>query len=187
VGRRRNPWEDAEIARGLVGLAQRARGLRLALGLTLEETAERSDLDVRHVQLIEAGTGNPTLATLMRLARGLEVDVDVLVVERRTASHDRVSERTVAYQTRRSEEWAESDAVVAMRVKSLRLARDWAQAELASRAGLSQGAIQAIEARTKSPTLRTLDAIAQAFGLTPDALLRPEREVRMPKARAGRS
>jgi transcriptional regulator with XRE-family HTH domain len=51
---------------------------------------------------------------------------------------------------------------------------------------VSQGAVQAVEARTKSPTLRTLDALAAAFGLAPHELLAPAPKARMPRARAGR-
>lgn len=60
------------------------------------------------------------------------------------------------------------------------------QHDLAAQAAVSQGAVQAVEARTKSPTLRTLDALAAAFGLAPHELLAPAPKARMPRARAGR-
>jgi ribosome-binding protein aMBF1 (putative translation factor) len=69
VPARRSPWKEPSLARSLLGLAERARALRLARGWTLEEAAERADVDVRHVQLLETGTANPTTATLLRLAR----------------------------------------------------------------------------------------------------------------------
>jgi transcriptional regulator with XRE-family HTH domain len=47
------------------------RELRRAADLTQEQLAARAKLDGKHVQAIEAGEGNPTLATLLALARGL--------------------------------------------------------------------------------------------------------------------
>jgi transcriptional regulator with XRE-family HTH domain len=192
VSARRSPWGEPSIARSLFGLGERARSLRLARGWTLEEAAERADVDVRHVQLIETGNANPTAATLLRVARGYGVAVGALVDDptpaRGEARSDPRSEardepvRRVSPSMRA----AASDDTLAQRVKSMRLARDWSQAELAIHAGISQGAVQAIEARAKSPTLRTLDAIAAAFGSTPYALLAPAPKARMPRARAGR-
>lgn len=186
----RNPRDDKQIAEGLKRLASLCRKLRLSQGLTLEEAAERSDIDVRHVQLIEAGTGNPTVATLVRVARGLGVGLDVLMGGKADGRATGVSEAMSTYRGEKAstrEINAESDAIVAARVKSMRLAQDWSQAELAARSGLSQGAIQAVEARTKSPTLRTLDAIAKALGITTAALLGPVQTLRKSRARAGRS
>ena len=51
-------------------LGLRVRALREANGWTLEKAAERSDLDLKHLQKIEAGMLNVTLVTLVRLAVG---------------------------------------------------------------------------------------------------------------------
>ncbi len=51
-------------------LGARVRALRHAAEWTLEEAAERSDVDWKHLQKIEAGTLNVTLVTLVRLAVG---------------------------------------------------------------------------------------------------------------------
>lgn len=51
-------------------LGARVRALRHAADWTLEEAAERSDIDWKHLQKIEAGTLNVTLVTLVRLAVG---------------------------------------------------------------------------------------------------------------------
>ena len=150
------------------------------------------DLDVRHVQLIESGNANPTVATLLRLARGLGVTLEALLERSSLAVQDvraaalsdpnmTLTEVVEAYKP-----VMEIDALIAVRVKSLRLERDWSQSELAQRAGISQGAIQGIEARSKSPTLRTVDAIATAFSIPPHELLAPPARTTMPKARAGR-
>jgi transcriptional regulator with XRE-family HTH domain len=187
VPSRRDPREDPTIARSLATLAEVTRALRLARGWTLEEAAERADVDFRHVQLLERGTANPTTATLLRVARGFGVPVEALF--RPGASAEATLELRDAparARPRKAAPIASSDEALAHRVKSLRLARDWSQHDLAAQAGVSQGAVQAVEARTKSPTLRTLDALAAAFGLAPHELLAPAPKARMPRARAGR-
>jgi transcriptional regulator with XRE-family HTH domain len=183
VSTRRNHWDDPAIAQRLGALAAMVRRLRLAHGWTLEEAAERADVDVRHVQLLETGSANPTAATLLRVARGFGVGLDALFGSVKAPV---LREGTSTYRVTKDAPTASSDETLALRVRSLRLARDWSQAELAAQAGVSQGAVQGIEARTKSPTLRTLDALAAAFELAPHALLAPAPKVRMPRARAGR-
>lgn len=192
---RRNPRKEPALTRGLLDLAARARTLRLARGWTLEEAAERADLDVRHLQILEAGTGNPTALTLLRLARGYSVAVGALFDEgsadprarspRKATLGDVLADVPEPDPGRRGPA-APSDETLAARVKALRLAREWSQADLAAEAGLSKGAVQGVEARMKSPTLRTLDALAYAFGTTPYALVAPAPKVAMPRARAGR-
>jgi transcriptional regulator with XRE-family HTH domain len=51
------------------------RALRHRAGFTLEQCAERSSLELTHLQKIEAGLVNVTLITLIRLANGLRVDI----------------------------------------------------------------------------------------------------------------
>ena len=53
---------------------------RLRLALSVEELAERSGLSRQGVYLIEAGQRSaPRMSTLRKLAKGLGVDVSVLV------------------------------------------------------------------------------------------------------------
>jgi XRE family aerobic/anaerobic benzoate catabolism transcriptional regulator len=56
-------------------LATRLRHLRHARGETLREVSLRSGLSLRLLALIESGAGNPTLTTLVVLARSLGVEV----------------------------------------------------------------------------------------------------------------
>ena len=53
------------------GLAAQVRQLRLSLGMTQERLAAAADIDVRHIQRIEAGRANPELNTLCALAVAL--------------------------------------------------------------------------------------------------------------------
>lgn len=79
------PGSEFKDSKEFKGLARRvgfnARALRTAQSLTLELMAEKSGLDVAHLARIENGQTNPTLATLLRVAQGLCVSVEVLVRE----------------------------------------------------------------------------------------------------------
>jgi transcriptional regulator with XRE-family HTH domain len=70
--------ESPEFIEARKGLGERIRALRLARRLTLEAAAERMELDFKHLQKVEAGQGNVTLVTLVRLAKGLEVPLEAL-------------------------------------------------------------------------------------------------------------
>lgn len=60
---------DKDPALLRLGAAVRAR--RRALGLSQEGLAERADLHLTYVGMIERGERNPTFLNLRRLARGL--------------------------------------------------------------------------------------------------------------------
>ncbi|MFJ8003153.1 helix-turn-helix domain-containing protein [Streptomyces fagopyri] len=55
------------------------RRLREARGLTLEELASRSGMSFRGVVYVEHGQRNPSLTTLLNLARGLQAEPSVLL------------------------------------------------------------------------------------------------------------
>jgi transcriptional regulator with XRE-family HTH domain len=205
---RRSPSTDRGLEERLDALARATRRLRRARGWTLEEAAEAADLDVRHLQQLESGGANPTVGTLLRVARGLGVEIGALFADgnavddgapQRTASQEIASsgpatrgvrpslapptpQEAVRCEERPVERFdagsmgqppVSSDEALAHRVRALRQGRGWSQADLARRADVSQGAVQGLEARTKSPTLRTLDAVARALGVAPHALLLP--------------
>jgi transcriptional regulator with XRE-family HTH domain len=52
--------------------------LRKERGWTVEEAAERFAVEPAHVRRVEAGRTNPSLATLVSIARGLGTDVTSL-------------------------------------------------------------------------------------------------------------
>jgi transcriptional regulator with XRE-family HTH domain len=52
--------------------------MREKRGWTLERAAEAMDLDLKHLQKIEAGKLNVTLVTLVRIAEGLSVPLATL-------------------------------------------------------------------------------------------------------------
>lgn len=54
-------------------LGKRVRAVRSEAGLTQEKVAEKAKLDPKHLQAIEAGQVNVTVASLVGLAKALRV------------------------------------------------------------------------------------------------------------------
>ncbi len=59
-------------------LGKQIRALRQNRGWTLENAAAEMQLDLKHLQKIEAGQLNVTLVTLVRIADGLQVPLSEL-------------------------------------------------------------------------------------------------------------
>ena len=66
------------MARALNRLGKRIRKLRLERELTQEAAAEIAKLDEKHWQDIEGARTNPTVATLVGIARALKVTLSEL-------------------------------------------------------------------------------------------------------------
>ena len=66
------------VTTALGRLGRRVRDLRLARGLTQEDAAEAARLDPKHWQDLEGARTNPTIATLVGVARALKVDLRTL-------------------------------------------------------------------------------------------------------------
>ncbi len=78
-----HPWRSAArstpaAAAAILLLAHRVRELRESHGITQEGLASASGIDGKHVQLLEAGKTNPTVATVAVVASALGVRVDEL-------------------------------------------------------------------------------------------------------------
>lgn len=59
---------------------------------------------------------------------------------------------------------------MALRIKQLRIAMGWSQADLAERARMSRSQLAMIEAETRPANTLRLNAIAEALGVVPEAL-----------------
>ena len=59
---------------------------------------------------------------------------------------------------------------IGLRIMSLRKMKEWSQDELARRAGLQRTHISRIEAGKYAVTLETIQAIAEALGMTVDII-----------------
>jgi transcriptional regulator with XRE-family HTH domain len=69
------------VARAITKLAKRIKELRAEQELTQEAAAERARLDVKHWQDVESGRTNPTVATLVGIARALDTTVGDLFAD----------------------------------------------------------------------------------------------------------
>lgn len=61
------------------------------------------------------------------------------------------------------------------RLRALRERAGLSQQQLSDRAGVRKATVSDLERGVKSPSLSTLDAVAQALGVPPAELLRPEK------------
>jgi transcriptional regulator with XRE-family HTH domain len=78
-GKWRSSARDAPgVERALNRLGKRVRALRTTRKLTQEKAAELAKLDEKHWQDIEGARTNPTLATLVGIARALKVTLSGL-------------------------------------------------------------------------------------------------------------
>ncbi|MCR5654059.1 MAG: helix-turn-helix domain-containing protein [Lachnospiraceae bacterium] len=55
------------------------RRLRMSLGLTQEQVAERAGISYGHYRKLESGNGCPSLDKLLRIADALETTADVIL------------------------------------------------------------------------------------------------------------
>ena len=60
-------------------IGKRLRGLRESRGWSQEELAEKSDLDPTYIGGIERGRRNPSLVSLVKLARALKISLPDLL------------------------------------------------------------------------------------------------------------
>jgi len=74
------PYKAQRLAQWTTTLGERVRSIRIERGWTQELAAERMQMDLKHLQKVEAGKLNVTLATLLRLADGLGVSVERLLL-----------------------------------------------------------------------------------------------------------
>jgi transcriptional regulator with XRE-family HTH domain len=162
---RSNAHDPAEA---LARLGPEVRAAREALGMSIEEAAERMEIDARHLRRIEASETDVRLGSLLRIARGLGVSGSVLL-----ARAEGVSARAIAPMNAGDGAAAGAAAGpdrVAANVVALRRGKRLTQAELAKAAGLSLFTVQSIERRRHAATLRSLTALAAALGVSPAAL-----------------
>jgi transcriptional regulator with XRE-family HTH domain len=67
---------------GLVRLGRRLRALRTKRGWTLEQAEENLAFDWKHLGKLETGKLNVTVGTLLRLAAGYGVDLQIRLVKK---------------------------------------------------------------------------------------------------------
>lgn len=66
-------------SQALNNLGQIIREKREALGLTQIEVAEKAGLDRNYIGMVERGERNPSYLSLIKIAKGLNMNVDQLI------------------------------------------------------------------------------------------------------------
>jgi transcriptional regulator with XRE-family HTH domain len=80
-----------ELTQLVSGFTEHLRSRRRALGLTQEQLAERTGFSANYIARLEVGMSVPSLATLVRLAKALQVKVaDLLTGEFQAVSPNNV-------------------------------------------------------------------------------------------------
>jgi transcriptional regulator with XRE-family HTH domain len=154
-------------------LAEVMRGWRALHRQTAQQLADRGDLDVRQVQRLERGNGNPTLESLLRAAAAMGLSPAQLfeAIERAIGTEATSSPAPLAPERRdhrplppprRLRSDPAMDRIAAV-LRQRRRALALSQHDLAARAGLSRSKVQSIESTRHAATLDTLDALARAL------------------------
>lgn len=163
-------------------LAQVIRGWRAQHRQTAQQLADRGALDVRQVQRLERGDGNPTLESLLRVAAAMGLSPAQLFVAMEAScgapprpppmpSPPTAAPKHASPPRRPRSEPAMARVALALRERRARLSIS--QTDLAARAGLSRSKVQSIETKRHAATLDTLDALAKALGCDVTDLVSP--------------
>jgi transcriptional regulator with XRE-family HTH domain len=152
-------------------LGPEVRAAREALGLSIEEAAERMEIDARHLRRIESSETDVRVGSLLRIARGLGVSGSVLLSRAETLAPRAVVDRDPGdEQVETSGTLSAGPDRVAANVVALRRGKRLTQSDLAAKAGLSLFTVQSIERGRHAATLRSLTALARALDISPAAL-----------------
>ena len=81
--------KPARLDKLLRDLGRRIAELRVARQLTQEQFAEKLKVSARYVQLVEAGSENLTMATMLAFATALRVEVPELLAPPRSRAPKR--------------------------------------------------------------------------------------------------
>ncbi len=131
--------EETPAGTGLLP-GEKIRLLRTGKKMSLQELAQKAKISVSYLSEIERGTVYPSLATLQRVAGGLGVPASSLLGR---------------------------EACVGERLKKLREERGLTQSQLARQAGVTPGLIGQIEQGKVQPSLKTLEKVSEAMGVSP--------------------
>lgn len=183
---------------GVAELGGHVRALRIDRGWTLEEASGRMGLDFRHLQQIEAGSVNVTLATVLRVADAFEVSPFVIlpgpkpgaseseadtnleggkgvrrVLALRPEPRGAAEDRPDAYLPNPPPKRATAKATrrrVGKAIARFRRAGRMTQAQLAKRMRVSLQYVQKVEGGTQNLTIDSIVKFANALRVEPSHL-----------------
>ncbi len=124
-----------------VTLGDKLKLQRLEKGLSLAEVAKAAGISTGYLSEIERADSLPAVDTLRDLAGALDVPISLLL--------------------------ADAGPAIGEKVRSLREALGLTQREVATRAGVSAVLVGQIEKGKAQPSLRTVESLAKALGISP--------------------
>ncbi|NLG78888.1 MAG: helix-turn-helix transcriptional regulator [Firmicutes bacterium] len=133
---------EEEGAQG-IGLGDKLRLAREDRGMTLREVASAAGISSTYLSEIERGNVQPAVSVLKQLARVLHVPLSTFMSP------------------------AERKGFLGEKLRRLREKLGMTQAEVAAKAGVSAALIGQIELGRVSPSLKTINKIASALGVSP--------------------
>jgi len=128
------------------------RRLRRQRGLTLKELADKVGLSTSYLSEVERELKRPSIEVLEKLTNILRIPVGSLVPVSQAYDAGMASGMS---------------SRLGKKLKQLRESMNLSQAELAQRAGLSGGLIGQIESGRTRPSLKTVQRLADALGVSP--------------------
>ncbi len=145
------------------------RDRRAALGLTVQQLADRMEKDPRQVRRIERGESNMSLDCLLRLGSALELPL--LAVEEATPVPLPTLQGPTPHLDTDDDAPASPALALAQELVARRARRRWSQRDLAAEARVSVSLVKGLETGRNSPTLHSLEALAAALETTVIELL----------------
>lgn len=145
-------WEEKDysgVEKRMVVKGGKIRALREQRGYTLQELSRRARLSLSYLSEIERGSKKPSLKTLEKIAKALNV-AKTQLLEEVPANHG----------------FSPGE-----KIRLLRTEKNISLQELAEKAGLSASYLSEIERGTVYPSLATLGRIAYSLGVPAGSLL----------------
>lgn len=151
--KRKNPELTGDSITAATGLGDKLRALREEKGLSLKQLGEKTDLSFTYLSEVERSTVIPSVETLRTLADVLEVPISVFIHNKR------------------------KDAVIPKKLQYIRKLKNISQKELAAMAGISPGLVAQLELGQVNASLKTLEKLSSALGVSVCYLLLDQEEV----------
>jgi transcriptional regulator with XRE-family HTH domain len=135
------------------GLGDKLRALREEKDLSLKKLGELTQLSFTYLSEVERGTVAPSVETLRALAEVFEVPVSIFINNKR------------------------KNNVLSKKLQYIRKIKSLSQKELAAKAGISPGLVAQLELGQVNASLKTLEKLSSALGVSVCYLLLDQDEV----------
>lgn len=151
--KRKNPEITDGNNSAVTGLGDKIRALREDKEHSLKQLGEKTQISFTYLSEVERGTVTPSVETLRTLADALGVPVSFFMHNKR------------------------KDAVICKKLQYIRKLKNLSQKELAAMAGISPGLVAQLELGQVNASLKTLEKLSNALGVSVCYLLLDQDEV----------